>query len=113
MSAPVPRFASFDEFWPYYVGEHRDPLNRLLHHVGTVSGVLALFLGVASLSPGFVLVAPLFGYGPAWVGHWLLERNRPASWTYPAWSLRADFRMLALAALGRMSDEVARHPAAA
>ncbi|MFN7953059.1 MAG: DUF962 domain-containing protein [bacterium] len=106
MTAPV--FTSYEEFWPHYVGEHRDPINRLLHYVGTSCGVLGLVLGVLTLSPGFVLLAPVLGYGPAWVGHLLVEGNRPASWTYPSWSLRADFRMLALGLQARMTREVER-----
>jgi hypothetical protein len=106
MKPPV--LESFEQFWPYYVGEHKDPINRLLHYVGTACGVLGMVVGVVSLSPGFVLVAPVLGYGPAWVGHGLLERNRPATWSYPAWSLRADFKMLGLAVRGLMTDEVTR-----
>ncbi len=102
------RFASFEEFWPHYVSLHRDPLNRFLHGVGTVCGAVALFAGAWSRSPGFILAAPLLGYLPAWVGHGLADRNRPATWTHPAWSLRADLVMLALALTGRMAAEVER-----
>lgn len=103
-----PSITSFEQFWPYYVGAHKDPLNRFLHYVGTACGVLALAVGVLSLSPGFVVVAPILGYGPAWVGHGLIEGNRPATWDFPSWSLRADFKMLGLALKGRMGGEVIR-----
>lgn len=104
----APAITTFEQFWPYYVGAHRDPINRMLHYVGTTCGVLSAVVGVLALSPGFVLLAPVLGYGPAWVGHLLVEGNRPATWTYPSWSLRADFRMLALGLQARMAQEVER-----
>ncbi len=110
------RIQSFEAFWPYYVGEHRVPVNRGLHYVGT-TGALVL-LGVAlTVGPWWlVLLMGFAGYGGAWFGHFVVERNRPATFTYPLWSLRGDFRMLRFALMGRMRAEVVRlygsaHPA--
>lgn len=110
------RMKTFDEFWPYYVGEHRLPINRLLHCIGTLTAVLCLLSAAVSLNPWIVLAAPLVGYGMAWVGHFRLEKNRPATFTYPLWSLRGDFKMCGLMLMGRMDGEVVRlygsvHPA--
>lgn len=101
------RLASYEEFWPFYVSQHRHPLNRRLHFFGT-SLVLASFVAGVFVSPLWFLAAPLAGYGLAWIGHFFLEKNRPATFTYPLWSLRGDFRMYRLILLGRMGPEIER-----
>jgi hypothetical protein len=88
---------SFEEFWPHYLAAHRHPVNRALHYVGTASAVLAGLVGVVTLNPVIVVAALPLGYGPAWLGHLLFERNRPATFAHPLWSLRADFKMLGIA----------------
>ena len=110
MSVPV--FTTYAEFWPYYVGEHRDPTCRALHVVGTsiVFGVLGLAIG--TMNPWWLLAAPLSGYFFAWVGHFGFEKNRPATFTYPGWSLRGDFQMFFYTLMGRMPAELARAEAA-
>lgn len=99
--------ASYEEFWPYYVSQHRRPVNRMLHFVGTTLVLACLGLGVLR-SPTWLLAMPLAGYGFAWVGHFVFERNKPATFTYPLWSLRGDFRMYRLLWLGRMGSELRR-----
>ena len=101
------RLSSFEEFWPYYVAQHLHPCNRALHFLGT-SLSLAALAAAATLSPWWALLAPLAGYGPAWVGHFYFERNRPATFRYPLWSLRGDLRMYALLWRDRMEPELAR-----
>ena len=103
----VPRLSTYEEFWPYYVSEHSKPATRALHFVGT-SLVLAALVAAALVSPWWILVAPFAGYGPAWIAHFFVEKNRPATFTYPGWSLRADFRMYGLMLRGRMAPEVER-----
>ena len=98
---------TFEEFWPYYVGEHRRPVTRTLHFVGTHLALLCVVLS-AVVSPWMLAAAPVLGYGLAWIGHFFFEKNRPATFTYPLWSLRGDLRMLRLTWAGRMDDEVAR-----
>lgn len=102
------RFHSFDEFWPFYVEGHRHPLNRALHYVGTSLGLASLATGVIARRPLLILAAPILGYGPAWIGHFFVEGNRPASFKHPLWSFRADLKMLGLALRGRMGAEVER-----
>jgi hypothetical protein len=101
----VSRLASYEEFWPFYVSQHRDPLNRRLHFVGTTLVLGSLAAGVL-VSPLWLLAAPVAGYGFAWAGHFFFEKNKPATFTYPLWSLRGDFRMYRLTLLGRMSPEL-------
>ena len=101
------RLGSFEEFWPFYVAQHSRPATRRLHFAGTTMVLAALALGLA-VSPWWILAAPVLGYGPAWVGHFFVERNRPATFTYPLWSVRGDFRMYRLMLLGRMGPEVQR-----
>ncbi len=102
------RFTRFADFWPYYLQEHARPATRALHYAGT-SLVVALLLG-ALLTGRLWLLAliPLAGYGFAWAAHFAVERNRPATFTYPAWSLAADFRMWALWLTGRLGPELDR-----
>jgi hypothetical protein len=100
-------FESYEAFWPYYVSQHRDTTCRRLHFVGT--SVVWLCLALALLrSPGWLVGCPLAGYAFAWLGHFVFERNRPATFRYPLWSLRADFRMYFYTLGGRMPAELAR-----
>jgi len=103
----VPRFGSFEEFWPYYLSEHWKPVTRALHFAGTAC-VCACLLLAAARSPWWLLAAPFAGYSFAWIGHFFVEKNRPATFTYPLWSLRGDFRMFRLMLLGRIGPELAR-----
>lgn len=98
---------SYEEFWPYYVSEHLGQTTRRLHFAGT-GLVLAALLAAVFVSPWWLLAAPLFGYGFAWVGHFFFEKNKPATFTYPLWSLRGDFRMFWLTLQGKMGPELER-----
>ena len=102
------RYQSFEEFWPFYVGEHSKPATRALHFVGTNLGLINLAAAIVLLQPWFLLSGLVSGYAFAWVGHFFIEKNRPATFTYPAWSFRGDFRMLGLMWRGKMTAEVER-----
>jgi hypothetical protein len=102
------RIQSFAEFWPYYLGEHRSPVCRGLHYFGTSVALLTVVTAAVTGHGWLVPLALVFGYGPAWVGHFFVEHNRPASFKYPLWSLRSDFKMLAFALRGRMGAEMVR-----
>lgn len=109
MTVTQPRFASFESFWPYYLGEHARPATRAVHVAGTLTA-LAMLLWALVVGPiWLVLLAPVLGYGFAWVSHMAIERNRPATFTYPLWSLRGDLRMAWLAVTGRLEAELRRH----
>jgi hypothetical protein len=103
----APRLSSYEEFWPYYVSEHSKPATRALHVLGT-SLALAAVAAAILVSPWFLLAAAFAGYGPAWIAHFFVEKNRPATFTYPLWSLRGDFRMFGLTLRGRMGPELER-----
>ena len=96
---------SFQEFWPFYVREHARPLTRGLHYVGT-TGVIVTVAGAVLFGRWKLLaLAPLLGYGFAWAAHFLVEKNRPASFRHPLWSLAADFVMYGKMLRGRMREE--------
>jgi hypothetical protein len=101
------RLKSYEEFWPYYVSEHMGETTRRLHFAGTAL-VIAFLVATVLVSPWFFLAALVAGYGFAWVGHFFFERNRPATFTYPLWSLRGDFRMFWRTLQGRMGPELER-----
>lgn len=102
------RIGTFEEFWPFYVKEHADPKTRKFHFVGTTAVVGLLSAAVLMRKGWPVALAPLAGYGPAWVSHFFIEKNKPASFKYPLWSLVADFKMWGKIATGTMDEEVAR-----
>lgn len=100
------RFANFTEFWPHYLREHSRAETRALHYAGTTL-VVALAIGaVASNRLIWLAALPIAGYFFAWVGHFALEKNRPATFTHPLWSLAADFRMWFLWLTGRIGPEL-------
>ena len=101
-----PRISTLDEFWPYYVSQHLNPINRRLHVYATTLG---LVLGIVALiwrAPSVAVLAVVVAYTFAWFGHFFYEKNRPATFTYPLLSLRADFRMYWLTLRGEMDAEI-------
>ena len=99
---------SYDEFWPYYLQEHAEPQTRALHYVGTAISLASVIAAVVLRNPWFLLGALIGGYGPAWIGHFFVEHNRPATFTYPLWSLISDYRMTWRWASGRLAGDLAR-----
>jgi hypothetical protein len=109
MTSKPESFSDYAAFWPFYLSQHSKRATRLMHVAGTCVALLAIVLGVASFNFGWLLMAPLIGYSIAWIAHAFIEKNRPATFTYPLWSLRGDFHMLWLWFSGRLEIEVARH----
>ena len=97
---------SFEEFWPFYVGEHRKKATRIFHFVGTTAAVGCVAGALLTNRKWLLAVAPIAGYGPAWVSHFFIEKNKPASFKYPLWSLQADFVMWWKMVRGEMQAEV-------
>ena len=87
------RFHSFAEFYPFYLSEHRLPICRRLHFVGTLLVVMCVALAILTGNFWWLAAAPFFGYGFAWVGHFFFERNRPATFSHPLYSLAGDWVM--------------------
>lgn len=99
---------SFRDFWPYYLREHARPATRALHYAGTT---LVVGIAIYALVTGSWLlfaVLPVAGYGFAWVAHFAVEKNRPATFTYPLWSLAGDFKMWWMWLTGRLAPELDR-----
>ncbi|AHM63473.1 hypothetical protein D770_26150 [Flammeovirgaceae bacterium 311] len=87
----VPQFNSLREFYPYYLQEHLNPVSRRLHFIGTGLVIMVLLLAIITGTWYLLWLMPLLGYGFAWVGHAFFERNKPATFTYPFYSLASDF----------------------
>ena len=104
MNAPAkPGFASFREFYPYYLGEHANPTCRRLHFVGSALILVLIGAVVAGFFPPWSLLAiPLIGYGFAWVGHFFFEHNKPATFKHPFYSLLGDWVMFKDMLTGRI-----------
>jgi hypothetical protein len=100
------KFRSFAEFWPFYLREHSRAGTRRCHYAGTGLVLLLAAAAAATTRWRLLLLIPVAGYGFAWISHLGLERNRPATFAYPAWSLAADFRMFFLWATGRLDPEL-------
>lgn len=109
----APKFESFGEFFPYYLAEHSLPVCRALHYIGTVLGTSVLGYALYTQTWWMLLLFPVIGYGFAWVGHFVFEKNKPATFDYPGWSFLGDYKMLALFATGRlgpaMADALEKH----
>ncbi len=99
---------TFAEFWPFYLREHSRPATRTLHLVGTTLSLLLLASAAALRSGRVVVLAIVAGYAFAWVGHFFVEHNRPATFKHPLWSLMADWKMWRLAITGRLEPELDR-----
>lgn len=100
------RIQTYAEFWPFYLREHALPSTRWLHFMGTSLGtgigITAAVTGRGMLVPAALVAA----YGFAWFSHFVIERNKPASFKYPLWSLISDYRMAGLMAAGKLGSHM-------
>jgi hypothetical protein len=103
------RYESYAAFWPVYLGEHRRAATRRLHFLGTALGLGLLAAALATQTWWLLAAALVAGYLFAWIGHFFVERNRPATFRHPLWSLISDFRMFFLWLTGRLEGELLRH----
>tara|TARA_B110000438_G_C15591448_1_gene554037 strand:+ start:473 stop:781 length:309 start_codon:yes stop_codon:yes gene_type:complete len=88
------KFTSFKEFYPYYLSEHKLRINKVFHVLGSISGLLSLIIIIFS-KKYMLLPLPLFiGYLFAWIGHFVFEKNKPATFKYPFYSFVGDWIML-------------------
>jgi hypothetical protein len=102
MPAERTRFASFSEFYPFYLGEHANRTCRRLHFAGSLLVLLTALYAAATASWALFLLLPVFGYGFAWTGHFFFEKNRPATFTHPFYSLAGDWVMFRDMLTGRI-----------
>jgi len=85
------RFANFADFYTYYLGEHRNLNCRRLHFVGTALVITLVIVALGTGNARLLMFTPVAGYGFAWIGHFAFEKNRPATFSHPWYSLAADF----------------------
>ena len=90
MPAKITRFS---EFYPFYLSEHSNRVCRRLHFIGSTGVILCLVMLFVTMNAWWLLGTLFAGYGAAWVGHFVFEKNRPATFTYPLWSLACDWLM--------------------
>jgi hypothetical protein len=87
------RYSSFREFYPFYLSEHSHRICRRLHFVGSLLVIFIVVVAIATADARWLWLAPLVGYGFAWTGHFFYERNRPATFQHPLYSLAGDWVM--------------------
>ncbi|KAJ4756186.1 transmembrane protein (DUF962) [Rhynchospora pubera] len=101
-------FRNLDEFWGYYMGQHSKSATRRWHFAGTLSALVCFLFAALLGRPWLVALCPLFGYGMAWYSHLFVERNAPATFSHPVWSLLCDFKMFGLMLTGGLDREIKR-----
>jgi hypothetical protein len=102
------RIETYAEFWDFYVAEHSRPATRLLHFIGTSLGLGLLFWIARTGNWRYLPVCFVVGYAFAWFSHFVIEKNRPATFKYPLWSFISDYKMMFYMLTGRMNREVER-----
>lgn len=93
MATEAQQFESFEDFYPFYLSEHSDQTCRRLHFAGSTLVIMLFIYFLISLNPAVLLWIPVAGYGFAWVGHFFYEKNKPATFKYPLYSLIGDWVM--------------------
>jgi hypothetical protein len=97
-------FTDFEEFFPWYVGQHSKRATRWMHFAGTHLGAATAATGIVTRRPALLAGLPLVSYSVAWFSHFVIEKNNPATFGHPLWSLRGDMRMLAMMWQGRDAE---------
>jgi hypothetical protein len=99
-------YKTLKEFWPYYLSEHKHPTNRLLHFIGSSLGLILLGTAIITLNLYFLLVGFVIGYAFAWFGHFIIEKNRPATFQYPIKSFLCDWILFYKILTGQIQNEL-------
>ena len=100
---------AFSAFWPFYLGEHRVRLTRTLHFIGSSIAIAGVIAALVTRTFWLVPMPVIQGYAWAWVSHFFVEKNKPATFEAPFWSLISDYRMCGLFLSGRLGDELMKH----
>ena len=102
MAQATQTYRTLDEFYPYYLSEHSNTMNRRLHFIGSSLGLATFVFGLLTLKLGLMLLSFVIGYAFAWVGHFFFEHNKPATFKYPWLSYKGDWRMWGQIATGKI-----------
>ena len=102
------RITTYREFWPYYLREHAQPATRGIHFAGTALATASLVALIITRNAWLIPAVLIGGYGPAWAAHFFVEHNKPATFTYPLWSLISDYRLAGSWLIGQLSTELAK-----
>jgi hypothetical protein len=102
------RIASFEQFWPFYLGEHSQVATRWMHFFGSTASLGLALSGIVTQSWAAFPAAVVCGYAFAWVSHFFIEKNRPAMFTYPLWSFASNWKMWAMMVSGHLNAELER-----
>jgi hypothetical protein len=98
----------FEEFWPRYLRAHSDPRTRAMHVAGTLAATALVATAAAARKPWLAAAALVVGYGPAWISHAFIERNKPETFRAPFASLAADYLMAWHVLRGTIDQEYVR-----
>jgi hypothetical protein len=97
------------DFFPFYLNQHKNNFNRLLHYSGTLIGIYLFLTGIITLSPILFIYSIIIGYGFAWTGHFFFEKNKPASFGYPLYSFLCDYVMLWHFLTGQLQSDLKKY----
>jgi len=97
-------FSSYQDFFPYYVSQHSKPATRWVHFGGTHLGAAVGITGIVRRRPALLAAAPVISYGLAWFSHFVIEKNKPATFGKPLWSFRGDLQMIRMMWQGRDAE---------
>jgi hypothetical protein len=100
---------TYSEFWPFYLREHALRLNRRLHFIGTTVGLVMIFTALVTFKFKWIGIGVISAYTFAWAGHFIFEKNRPATFKYPAWSFFSDWKMWAFTLSGKLDAELKKY----
>lgn len=103
------KYNNMKEFWPFYLSEHSHPTNRLFHYIGSSLGLVCLALTIYTMNPWFIPLGFVCGYAFAWIGHFFIEKNRPATFTYPFKSFASDWIMYFYMLTGQIQKQLEKH----
>ncbi|MBA3631402.1 MAG: DUF962 domain-containing protein [Acidobacteria bacterium] len=102
------RIENYHEFWDFYVREHSEPLTRYLHFIGTSLGIILLVWFIVRGTWYYFPLCLIVGYAFAWISHFFVEHNKPATFKYPLWSFISDYKMVWFMITGKMDAELER-----
>ncbi len=97
------RYKTYSTFFDFYLSEHSHPATRAVHYLGSTFGIAALILTITTGQVWWIAAGLVAGYGCAWIGHFFIEHNRPATFKYPLWSFMGDYHMFSLWLTGQLS----------